>query len=189
MVLLIADRPCLLADTGPFCRFAEGRHDQLAVMDKYLDERLWIAQDVAIELQRRSQTSAHAALARLQWKPPFPRHEPITITDRRMLQQIEDIVAGRRKRNPAHFMADRGEVATILLAKERGWPVLLDERWGTTFAERKSVETVTTEDLCVELTIAGKLSDDHAFDVFKRVYRTGRAEFDRRVNVVGARSQ
>ena len=100
-----------------------------------------------------------------------------------MLQQIEDIVAGRRRRSPGHFMEDRGEVATILLAKERGWPVLLDERWGTAFAVRKGVETVTTEELCTELTIAGKLNDDHAFDVFKRVYRTGRAEFDRRVKV------
>lgn len=181
MVLLIADRPCLLADTGPFCRFAEGGHDQLAVMAEYLDERLWIAQDVAIELQRRSQTNEHAVLSTLKWKPPFPRHEPITITDRRMLQQIEDIVAGRRRRNPGHFMEDRGEVASILLAKQRGWAVLLDERWGTKFAVRKGVETVTTEELCIELTIAGKLNEDHAFDVFKRVYRTGRAEFDRRV--------
>jgi hypothetical protein len=182
MVLLIADRPCLLADTGPFCRFAEGRHKQLAVMAEYLDERLWIAQDVAIELQRRSQTKEHAALSSLKWEPRFPRHEPITIADRKMLQQIEDIVAGRRRRKPGHFMEDRGEVATILLAKERGWPVLLDERWGTAFAVRKGVETVTTEQLCVELTIADKLSSDHAFDVFKRVYRTGRAEFDHRVS-------
>jgi hypothetical protein len=132
MVLLIADRPCLLADTGPFCRFAEGKHSQLAT---------------------------------------------------RMLQQIEDIVAGRRRRSPGHFMEDRGEVATILLAKERGWPVLLDERWGTAFAVRKGVETVTTEELCVELAVASKLNGDHAYDVFKRVYRTGRAEFDLRVSI------
>jgi hypothetical protein len=181
MVLLIGGCPHLLADTGPFCRFAEGTHDQLAAMTEYLDERVWITQDVAIELQRRARTQEHAALARLTWKPPFPRHEPITISDGRLLQQIEDIVAGRRKRDPGHFMEDRGEVATILLAKERGWPVLLDERWGTTFAANKGVEVVSTEDLCVEMVVASKLSDDHGYEVFKHVYRTRRAEFNRRL--------
>ncbi len=181
MVLLIADRPCLLADTGPFCRFAEGKHDQLAAMAAYLNDRLWIAHDVAIELHRRSQSREHAALASLNWKPAFPRHEPITIVDAKLLQQIEDIVAGRRRRNPGHFMQDRGEVATILLAKERDWPVLLDERWGTTFAASKGVEVVTTETLCIEMVVANKLTSDHGYDVFRRVYRTGRAEFDRRL--------
>jgi hypothetical protein len=184
MVLLIADRPNLLADTGLFCRFAEGKHDQLEIVAEYLGERLWIAQDVAIELQRRSRVEEHVALNRLTWKPPFPRHEPITITDRKMLQQIENIVAGRRRRNPGHFMEDRGEIATILLAKERGWPALVDDRWGSAFATRKGVETLTTEELCVEMTAAAKLNDDHAYEVFKRVYRTDRAEFNRRVRAM-----
>jgi len=181
MVLLIGERPFLLADTGPLCRFAEGRHDQLAALTEHLDDRLWIAQDVAIELHHRAQTVEHAALARLSWKPTFPRHEPITITDPRMLQRIEDIVAGRRRRKPGHFMEDRGEVATILLAKDRGWPALLDERWGVSFAASKGVEVVNTENLCIEMVVDGKLTDDHGFEIFKGVYQARRAEFDRRV--------
>jgi hypothetical protein len=159
---LIRERPFLLADTGPFCRFAEGQHDQLAALAEYLDDRLWVTQDVAIELSRRAKTEQHRTLAILGWEPKFPRHEPLTITDAKMLQQIEDIVTGRRKIRPGHFMEDRGEVATVLVAKERGWPVLLDERWGRTFAARKEVDVITTEDLCVEMVSAGKLTDNHA---------------------------
>jgi hypothetical protein len=182
MVLLIAECPCLLADTGPFCCFAEGQHNQLEAMATYLDDRLWVTQDVAIELGRRSRIPKHAALGALSFVPRFPRHEPITITDRRMLQQVDDIIAGRRRRKPGHFMEDRGEVATVLLAKERGWPVLIDERWGTAFATKKGVVTFSTEELCVEMAVSDTLTDDHAYDVFKRVYHTKRAEFDRRVS-------
>jgi hypothetical protein len=181
MALLIRERSCLLADTGPFCRFAEGRHDQLAAMVAYLDDHLWITQDVAIELSRRAKSEQHRQLSTLAWEPKFPRHEPLTITDARLLQQIEDIVAGRLKQRPAHFMKDRGEVATVLLAKERGWPVLLDDQWGRKFAARKEVEVITTEDLCVEMVAAGHLAENHSFEVFRRVYMTPRADFDGRV--------
>jgi hypothetical protein len=178
---LIRDRRFLLADTGPFCRFAEASSDQLSAMVDYLGDRVWIAQDVALELHRRAQTEQHRRLASLTWEPRFPRGEPLTITDAKLLQQIEDIAAGRLKKRPGHFLKDRGEIATVLLAKERGWPVLLDDTWGQKFAAKKGVEIITTEDLCVEMVVAGKLTEDHAFEVFKRVRWSPRGDFDGRV--------
>ncbi len=126
----IRQRPFLLADTGPFCRFAEGKSQQILALADYLEEAVHIVQDVSIELSRRAKTPERAALNQLQWiDPKFPQHEPIAITDKRVLAQIEDILAGRRRRNPGHFMEDGGEVATILVAKDRGWPVLMDDGW------------------------------------------------------------
>ncbi len=105
----------------------------------------------------------------------------------RVLAQIEDILQGRRRRNPGHFMEDRGEVATILLAKDRGWSVLMDEGWGRRrFAPAKGVEVITTEDLCVEMAAAKALSDDDAFEIFEKVYKTSRAKFDKRVAALRA---
>ncbi len=110
-------RPFLLADTGPFCRFAEGKSQQILALADYLDGAVRVVQDVSIELSRRAKTPEHAALNQLQWiDPKFPQHQPIAITDKRVLAQIEDILQGRRRRNPGHFMEDRGEVATILVA-------------------------------------------------------------------------
>ncbi len=179
----IRQRPFLLADTGPFCRFAEGKSQQILALAAYLDGAVHIVQDVSIELSRRAKTPAHAVLKQLQWiDPTFPQHQPIAITDKRVLAQIEDILGGRRQRNPGHFMEDRGEVATILVAKDRDWPVLMDDGWGRrSFAPAKGVEVITTEDLCVEMAAAKALTNDHAFEVFEKVYNTSRAEFDKRV--------
>jgi hypothetical protein len=180
---LISQRPFLLADTGPFCRFAEGESGQITALAEYLGEIAYITQDVSLELHRRAKTTEHASLKQLQWiDPKFPQHEPIPITDKQMLAQVEDILAGRRRRNPGHFMEDRGEVATVLVAKDRGWPVLMDDGWGRwSFAPAKGVEVITTEDLCVEMAGAGALSDDDAFEIFKKVYKTSKAEFGKLV--------
>jgi predicted nucleic acid-binding protein len=180
---LIGQRPFLLADTGPFCRFAEGTSQQILALASYLAASVHIAQDVSIELHRRAKTPEHASLKQLQWiDPKFPQYDPIAITDMRVLAQIENILDGRRRRNPGHFMEDRGEVATILIAKDHGWPVLLDDGWGRrSFAPAKGVEVFSTEDLCVEMAATKALSTDDAFEVFEKVYKTGRAEFDRRV--------
>jgi hypothetical protein len=79
-------------------------------------------------------------------------------------------------------MEDRGEVATILVAKDLGCPVLIDERWGReTFAVKKGVATFSTEELAVEMAAAGVLSANDAFDVFRRVYNSDRPTFDQQL--------
>jgi hypothetical protein len=182
----IRQRPYLLADTGPFCRFAEGNSNQIHALAAYLGEAVHIVLDVWVELHRRAKTDQHAALNQLRWiDPNFPQHEPIPITDKHLLAQIDDIVAGRRQRKPGHFMEDRGEVATILLAKDRGWPILMDDGWGKRFAKAKNIETITTEDLCLEMATTHALSDEHAFEIFEKVYKTSRTQFDQRLAALG----
>lgn len=176
----IASQPLLLADTGPFCRFAETGDEHLDALASHLGDNLRITQDVAIELSRLAR-EAFPRLARLRWLA-FPREEPITIRDKRLLDQIENIVQGRRRHAPGHFLEDRGEVATILVAKSIGCPVLIDDRWGKdTFAVRKGVPTFSTEDLAVEMAAARVLTPDQAYAVFRRVYRSDRATFDARL--------
>ena len=80
---LIRERPFLLADTGPFCRFAEGSSNQLHALAAYLGGSIHIVHDVWIELHRRAKTPEHASLKQLEWiDPKFPQHESIPITDR-----------------------------------------------------------------------------------------------------------
>jgi hypothetical protein len=178
--MTIAAEPLLLADTGPFCRFAEASDRHVDALSAHLRHNLRITQDVAIEIARLARTT-FPRLKRLQWKE-FPAEDPITITDARLLSQIENIVDGRRRHSPGHFLEDRGEIATILVAKQMGCPVLIDERWGKdTFAPRKGVATYSTEDLAIEIVLAGGLTRDQAFDVYRRVYRNDRASFDARL--------
>lgn len=183
--MILGGQTLLLADTGPFCRFADAGDKHIDALAAYARDHIKIVQDVALELHRLSKLS-HPRLKRLDWID-FPEGEPITITDARLLSQIEDICAGRRRRKPGHFMEDRGEIATILVAKQIGCPVIIDENWGReTFAPKKGVTTCTTEDLAVEIAVAGLLTDDEAFDVFRRVFHRTRTEFDARINTARA---
>lgn len=177
----IADQPVLLADTGPFCRFADAGDAHVDALVDYVGDTLQITQDVSIEIQRLAK-QRFPRLNRLSWKG-FPASDPITITDKRLLDQVENIIEGRRRHSPGHFMEDRGEVATILVAKSMDCPVLIDERWGKeTFATRKGVTTFSTEDLAVEMASVGALSPDDAFAVFRRVYQSSRSSFDALLN-------
>jgi hypothetical protein len=177
--MTIAGHPLLLADTGPFCRFAEASDAHVDALVAYVRHNLRITQDVAIELARLGETR-FPRLKRLGWNR-FPAEDPITITDARLLSQIDNIVEGRRRHSPGHFLEDRGEVATILVAKQLECPILIDDRWGSTFARRKSVATFSTEDLAVEMAQSDRLTPDEAFEVFRRVYHNDRASFEARL--------
>jgi predicted nucleic acid-binding protein len=178
--MTIVGQPLLLADTGPFCRFAEVGDGHLDAFAAHTRANLAIVQDVKLELHRLAQND-FPRLKQLDWIG-FPAKEPITVTDKHLLAQIENICDGRRRRNPGHFMEDRGEVASILLAKSLGCPVLIDERWGREqFAVVKRVVTYTTEDLALELAVDGGLTEDQAFAVFRGVYRSTRSDFNARL--------
>lgn len=172
-MIRIGDQPVLLADTGPFCRCAEAGPDQLAAAVAYLRPNTRIVQDVARELARRAKSDEHARLASMAWHD-FPTGDPITITDGRLLAQIDDILNGRRRHRPGHFLEDRGEVATILVAKRLGCAVLIDETWGRRFAERKGLQVFTTQDLAAELASARALTEPQAWEIFRRVFTGSR---------------
>jgi hypothetical protein len=110
-VKLLGERSSVLADTGPFCRLAEAGEHQLDAAAEYLAPVLHIVKDVEGELRRRATIPVHARLNRLELLG-VPRHEPITLTDARLLSRIETILARRRKRYPDHENKDKGEVVT-----------------------------------------------------------------------------
>lgn len=181
--MAIREREILLADTGPFCRFCEAGAKHLATMMDFLGGRLRITREVELEIHRHITTGAFPGLAALRWRADFPSGDDVlTITDKHVLAQAEQIVAGQQRRRPgkSHFMADRGEVETILVAKQLGVPVLIDERWGKeTFAPSKKVAVYSSEQLALEIAAEGLLTEDEAYDVFERVYHRPRADFDR----------
>lgn len=184
-MIWIADQPVLLADTGPFCRCAEAGQEQLDAAVDYLRPNTQIVQDVARELARRAATDEHARIASMRWRG-FPGAEPITITDARLLAQIDNILVGRRRHSPGHFLEDRGEVATILVAKKLGCAVMIDDRDGRRFAERKGLTVFTTENLAAELAAVDALSEAAAWEIFRRVYGGRRTALSQRVAALTA---
>jgi hypothetical protein len=178
----IGEQDVILADTGPFCRLAEAGEAHLDVAARYLEPNVRIVMDVHKELRRRSTVSVHARLTRLELLG-VPREEPITMTDKHLLDRIEAILEGRRRRKPGHEGEDRGEVTTALVAAELGVPVLMDDGFGKRLAAQEGVEVFTTQDLAVELAAHGVLGSLHAYGIYRIVYQNStREEFDRLVD-------
>jgi len=182
----IADLETILGDTGPFCRLAEAGEAHLDIAAGYLREQLQIVMDVHRELRRRATLPIHARLSRLPTLG-VPQHEPITITDRYLLERIDEIVEGRRRRKPGHVDEDRGEVATALVARAMNVPALMDDGWGKRLAASEGVQVFTTQDLAVELAATGTLAARFAYGIFRLVYAdSSRNDFDQRVERFGA---
>lgn len=177
----IAEQAMILADTGPFCRLAEAGEAHLDAAAHHLEPVVHVVLDVHKELRRRSGVPVHARLTRLQLLG-VPRYEPISITDKHLLDRIEAILEGRRRRKPGHEREDRGEVTTALVAADLGVPVLMDDGFGRRLAAQEGVEVFTSQDLAVELAADGVLGTLHAYGIYRIVYANStRAEFDQLV--------
>jgi hypothetical protein len=175
----IKDQEILLADSGPFCRFADTGHEHLKAFMDYLGPSLRVTRDVQREISNLAKTE-FPRLKDLEWTGWLSEDNALTITDRRMLSQIDDIAEGqRRRRNRRNPTAERGEIATVLLAKHMKVPVLVDDGEGKDFATKKGVMSFDTEQLCVEMAIAGALTEDQAFEVYGRVYKGTRQKFNK----------
>lgn len=137
-----------------------------------------VVDDVSRELRRRSTIAVHARLTRLT-QLGVPAGDPVTVTDRHLLDRIDTIVDGRRRRKPGHELEDRGEVATALVAAALGVPALMDDGFGKTLAAREGVPVYTTQDLAVELAARDMLKPIHAYGLYRIVYQNStRAQFD-----------
>lgn len=189
---LIADHEIVLADTGPFCRCAECGEAALLAAADHLRPRLRVVGDVARELRRRRTKPPHLLLKNLD-TIPLPDADPVLITDAAMLDDIERILKRKRardlKRNPGaeqvHPDADRGEIATALVAAAQGWPVLMDDGFGKNLARERGVQVFTTQDLAAELRCHNLLGESHARVLHDRVYAdTEASAFQFRVSAV-----
>jgi hypothetical protein len=188
----IRDQPVLLADAGPFCRFAEAGPEQLKAFVNYLGSRLKITPDVHHEISGNAKMPQFGALNQLSWWGWDPEEHTETITDRQILSQVENIAEGQRRNKERqgkprrHPWQEKGEVATVLLAKQHGWAVLVDDGDGRNLAKKKQLTLFGTEQLCLEMASVGALTPAAAFSVFTLVRGHDRLEFDRRLSMTGA---
>lgn len=183
---LVRDLPVILADTGPFCRLAEAGEAHLDIVAEYLRPNVKIVEDVRKELRNRATKPEHARLTRLDLLD-VPEGDAITITDSVVLDQINRILARRRKHKPGHENEDRGEVFTALGAHALGVPVLMDDGFGKNLAVQRGVQVFTTQDLAVEMAATGHMKPIHAFGIFRIVYQgSTKQNFDERVAALKA---
>jgi hypothetical protein len=185
MSVLAAEQGVILADTSPFCRFAEnGVCEMLA---DYLGARLHLTVWVVAELEHRATQPAHRQLEALaKREPPWTANPPITLDDA-ALRRADALAKGWRRRQQEATGIERdqranlGEATTIVGALSLGCAVLLDEGKPKKFATNKGLLVLTTEDIVAELAAARVLKQTAAFLIYQRVYGNDRAAFDARV--------
>lgn len=168
MIPVVRDLRVVVADTGPFCRFAET--NTLQVMRGYFDDRIVVVRDVHTELfESRVTRPEHKALEQLrQVEPRWPYGEPAELDD----QQTRDVIqiAGRwnererqrrergGERDPyVHPRKNFGEVATAIYAQDNKLVAWIDDGKGQDFARSKGVTVITTEQVLAEMVAAGAL--------------------------------
>jgi hypothetical protein len=165
----------VLADTSPFCRFAESGVCELLV--DYLAGRLHLTSWVIGELEHRARQPAHAQLRALEGrKPPWVANPPVKLAEDE-LRRASALAEGWRSLQERRSGAQRderanlGETSTIVAAEKHGWAVVLDEGKARTYAQRRGLTVFSTQDLVVEMAAAGELKEKRALLVYRRVYR------------------
>ncbi len=176
---LAARQAAVLADTSPFCRFAESGVCELLV--DYLAGRLHLTSWVIAELEHRARQPAHAQLRALEGRePPWVSTPPVTLTADE-LKRASALAEGwrslqeRRSGVARDERANLGETTTIIAAQRNGWAVLLDEGRARTYAERSGLTVLSTQDLVVEMAAGGALTERRAQIVYTRVYNDATA--------------
>jgi hypothetical protein len=171
---LAARQAAVLADTSPFCRFAEGGVCELLV--DYLAERLHLTSWVIAELEHRARQPAHAQLRALEGRePPWVVTLPVQLGPEE-LKRASGLAEGwrslqeRRSGVARDERANLGETTTIVAAQREGWAVILDEGKARTYAQRTGLTVLSTQDLVVEMAAAGALAERRARIVYTRVY-------------------
>jgi hypothetical protein len=169
----------VLADTSPFCRFAESGVCELLV--DYLAGRLHLTSWVIGELEHRARQPAHAQLRTLEGRvPPWVANPPVKLSADE-LKRASVLAAGwrslqeRRAGAPRDERANLGETSTIVAAEKHGWAVILDEGKARTYAQRRGLVVFGTQDLVVEMAATGALKERRALIAYRRVYRDANA--------------
>jgi predicted nucleic acid-binding protein len=168
----------VLLDTSPFISFAEA--GALIPLAQYLADRAAILLDVANELRRNAagRFPQLKTLDMLRWPPGEPLSLPPEL--------LADAEALRRLHSPAgaHEAANRGEIATVLLAaRVQDALVVMDDELGTKLCRMRGVDRLSTAQLAAEMVVAGGFDEDTGFGVFDAATpaRVGRPEFSEAV--------
>ena len=161
MTVVARDATTVLLDTSPFINFAEA--GALIPLAQYLGDRAAIALDVDKELRRNAagRFPQLKTLDMLNW----PLGEPLSLPP----DLLADAEALRRLHSPigAHESANRGEIATALLAaRVEGPAVVMDDELGKKLCRVRSIPRVSTAQLAAEMVVAGNFDEDSGFGVF-----------------------
>lgn len=168
----------VLLDTSPFISFAQG--GALFQLAGYLGNRAAVALDVAEELRRNSagRFPELKTLGLLGWPPG----EPLALPPE-LLADAADL--RRLHSDPgAHEAANRGEIATALLAGRLGDAVvIMDDDLGKRLCRTRGIPRLSTAQLVAEMVVTEALDDATGFAVFDAATRAsaGREEFDESV--------
>lgn len=164
----------VLLDTSAFINFAEG--GALIQLAGYLGERALVALDVDIEIKRNAvgRFTALKTLGLLRWPPGEPMALPPDL--------LADADALRRLHSKpgAHEAANRGEIATALLAgRIEDAVVIMDDLLGKQLCRLRSIPRLSSAQLAAEMVVAGSLDEDTGLRVFDAVTPVGigRSEF------------
>jgi hypothetical protein len=172
-VIVARDADCILLDTSVIVNFVEA--GMLIPLAGYLPNAA-VTLDVDIELRRLAGTrfAELATLDRLHW----PSGEPLALPP-----DLLDDAEALRKLNAspgAHEAANRGEIATALLAARLRVAAIIDDALGKGLCKMRGVPRLSTAQLVAEMVVVGAVDTDSGFLVFDTSTPDGigRAEFE-----------
>jgi predicted nucleic acid-binding protein len=182
----------IIADTSPFCRFAEA-----GVCEQFIDfygQRLYITPQVTAELEHRATRPEHAALQAIaRGNPPWVPNACLSLNEEEF-RRADVLAEGWRKQ---HFKktgherdkrANLGEATSIVACQRYGGQLILDDGEPKRFAAAKGLSVITTEDVIIEMTAGGVFGATRGFITWGRVYgKSDRAEFEAALEAYRAR--
>src|SRR5262249_7996378 len=155
------DAERVLLDSSVIVNFADA--GMLIPLAAYLGQRCAITLDVDREIRRLTATSRPelATLDRLRWPPGQPLALPPDL--------LADAQGLRTLCTPsgAHVAANRGEVATALLAARlSNTVVIMDDALGKRLCQHRGVPRLSSAQLAAEMVAAGALDAEAGYTVF-----------------------
>jgi hypothetical protein len=168
----------VLLDTSAFINFADG--GALFQLAAYLGSQAAVTLDVDIELRRSAagRFPALKTLGMLKWPPGEPLAlPPDLLSDANALRRLHSTPG-------AHEAANRGEIATALLAgRLANTVVIMDDDLGKRLCRTRGVPRLSSAQLAAEMVAAAFLDDETALKVFdaSTPHGVGRSEFDKAV--------
>ena len=177
MIVVARSATRVLLDTSPFINFAET--GALRTLARYLADRAAIALDVDNELRRLAvgRFPQLQNLDRLGW----PTGEPLALPP----DLLADAEALRRLNSPpgAHEAANRGEIATALLAGRMRSVAVIDDELGKRLCRMRGIDRLSTAQLAAEMVAAAAFDSASGFAVFDIATpsHVGRPAFDEAV--------
>lgn len=161
MITVAGNAKRVLLDTSVFINFAEG--GALIPLSAYLGDRAAVALDVHVEIHRNAvgRFPALKTLAMLKWPhgEPLPL-PPDLLTDATDLRRLHTS-------SGAHTEANRGEIATALLAgRIDDVVVVMDDNLGKKLCRLRSLARISSAQLAVEMVAVGVLDEQTGWLVF-----------------------